>query len=271
MRALRATDREPRASEAAIVAAARRYAPRLPPDSAYCNVTALALHGAALPLRLSCEPLHVNGPIDRARPVLPGVLAHRYAEVVVTWNDGIPVVDVVQAWVQSASRLSIDELVEVGDSLVRREGPLTSMDDLALAVERVGRRRGAARLRQALPWIRPRTDSPPETRTRLLIVRAGFPEPEVNPPVLDDDGRFLGYGDLAYARWKIVIEHEGEYHFVSAEQGRRDIDRLASFARAGWIVLRVHRGTLSAPGDFLHDLARAIRSRASRSPALGLS
>ena len=248
-------------TEARIVEAARRYHARLPADHVFCGITALAIHGVDLPARLSAEQLHVNGPLDRARPVIPGVIGHRFSDVQSFEVDGLRVVSVVQAWVQAAPRLTIDELVEVGDAIVRRKNPLATIQDLVVAAAAAGRRPGANRLREAIRWVRPRTDAPPETRLRLLIIRAGFPEPEVNAPIRDASGHVLGHGDLVYSPWRIDIEHDGEYHFATPEQGRHDLDRQASFVRAGWLPLHAHRGTFIRPKLFLDDLARAIHSR----------
>lgn len=93
-----------------------------------------------------------------------------------------------------------------------------------------------------------------------VIVWAGLPEPVVNWEIRDDHGRFLGLGDLVYPQWKVVIEYEGGYHFAG-KQPFRDIDRLARFTVAGWLVIRVHKCHLAAPASHIAQVRAAIASR----------
>lgn len=156
--------------------------------------------------------------------------------------------------------MSITEVVVIGDALVRRQAPLCSLDDLRARVQGHAGRRGFRTLSAALDLVRPRTDSPRETITRLLIVGAGLPEPVVNVDVRDDFDNFLGIGDLAYPQWKILIEYEGGYHF-EGDQPYRDIDRLARFTAAGWLVIRVHKHHLAADTSLIAQVRAAIASR----------
>ena len=73
----------------------------------------------------------------------------------------------------------------------------------------------------------------------------GLPEPEVNGRILDDDGRFVAFGDLVYRRWRVILEYDGEQHRTDERQFARDVERLDDLARLGWRVVRVskqHRG-----------------------------
>ena len=159
-------------------------------------------------------------------------------DVSVVQIDGMSVASAVDTWCQLASVLSIDQLVIMGDALVRREDPLATMDDLYAAVERRSGRRGIRRLRDALALVRPRTDSVKETELRLAILRAGLPEPEINVPICDADG-FIGLGDLVYRALKILIEYDGGQHREDEKQFLHDVDRLDRAMAEGWRVIRV--------------------------------
>jgi hypothetical protein len=99
-----------------------------------------------------------------------------------------------------------------------------------------------------------------ESVLRLAIVEAGLPEPEVNAPIRDRSGRFLGLGDLVFPEWKLIVEYDGGYHFASDRQVHRDIDRLASFADAGHTVIRVHKLHMGRPEHILGRTRSALAS-----------
>ena len=162
---------------------------------------------------------------------------------------------------QCAARLPLDALIVIGDALVRRELPLATLAQLEAAAVSAAGRRGSVRLLEACALVRSGTDSPKETEVRLLIVRAGLPEPAVNEPVRDARGRQLGLGDLVYLRWQVVIEYDGGYHFATDEQIKKDIDRLARFAEAGWTVIRVHKHHLLKPGALAGRIRSALLAR----------
>ncbi len=82
-----------------------------------------------------------------------------------------------------------------------------------------------------------RSGSPPETRLRLLLTRAGLPRPAVQYPVLDDDRCRAVWLDLAYPHHRLGVEYDGGDHLEPARV-LRDIDRHTRLVAAGWRVLR---------------------------------
>ncbi len=184
-----------------------------------------------------------------------GVIGHcvpiRGARVI----HGLPVVSPELAWLQLATLVSVDDLVVAGDYLVRRRLPLSTMSLLREQVDAASRARGIVAARLALGDVRSGTDSPPESRTRLVIVRAGLPEPIIGHTVIDDDGYFVGTPDLAYIDKKIAIEYEGEGHRTDKAIYDDDIDRRERFEAAGWKVIRVRAHHLRDP----HQLAQRVR------------
>ena len=73
---------------------------------------------------------------------------------------------------------------------------------------------------------------------RLLLVRAGLPEPVLNEPVHSASGVFLGSPDLAWPGRRVGLEYEGEQHFADEEQYRYDVGRYELFRDAGWTIVR---------------------------------
>jgi hypothetical protein len=48
-------------------------------------------------------------------------------------------------------------------------------------------------------------ESPQETRTRLLLIAAGFPKPQTQIVVLDEFGDFVGRVDMGWEEWPHVF------------------------------------------------------------------
>lgn len=145
----------------------------------------------------------------------------------------------------------------MGDGLVRRKRPLVTLDELREAVDGIATHRGAKRLREALRWIRPRTDSARETVLRLLIIRAGFPEPEINGPIFNSFGALIAHGDLVYREQKVIIEYDGEGH-LTARQRAIDLRRLDDLREEGWRIIQVDKALLAARATLLGKIERAL-------------
>ncbi len=220
------------------------------------------------------EPLEVMVPPDTAPPRTGGVKGRRLAEdrAETTILKGVPVVDPVAAFFTCAHELTTAQAVTVIDALITTAsdypdlGPRRPMTTRQLIFDRLahwGRFPGCATVREALPLARERVESPKETETRLLIVAAGLPEPEVQCGVFDR-GRFIARVDLAYPRLKIAIEYEGDGHRTDKGQWRRDIQRQRELEALGWIVIRLTEDDLrNAGASLLTHLRRAIATRSN--------
>ena len=129
-----------------------------------------------------------------------------------------------------------------------REEALVAVDALAhlwhhalpAAREQVRHLRGLRRLRQVrevLDAAEPLTESPMETRLRLLLVDRGLPRPVAQHPVHGASGRLTARLDLAYPELLVGIEYDGrDAHPVGLA---RDRERAWQLHRAGWLVVHV--------------------------------
>lgn len=246
---------------------AEALAPLLRPGEAFSHATALALVGAPLPR--GDRRIHVTITNGENRMRRPGVVGHRATQLPVTSHLGLPIVAPAQAWAQLARMLGHDDLVAVGDYLVtpdrhRRTPAIASIDALKTAIP--PRARGAARARRALADVRVGAESRMETLLRLLLMRAGLPEPRLNPPV--QAGPRTLHPDLFYPQWKLILEYEGDQHRTDPRQWRRDISRREAFQASGYRVMQVHSyDILAEPEAFLARVCHAIASQAgARSP-----
>jgi very-short-patch-repair endonuclease len=105
------------------------------------------------------------------------------------------------------------------------------------------------------------TESPRETWLRLLLIRAGYPRPRTQIPVLSPDGRRRYYPDMGWEDIKLAVEYEGDHHRVDRDRFAYEIRRLEDIAELGWLDVRVaarhHRV------DVLRRVQRAWDARTS--------
>jgi hypothetical protein len=264
-------DENPIAAESALrrrdlIRRAHAYATVAPRHAFFSGVTAAVLWQLPVPLHALRGEFETGDGANSAAPARAldvGVLApHRAFRgkgvrsrkirgdlVEVRKHEGLRIASPASVWAQLALELSVDELIELGDAIIReprqrgmRRAPagsgLATIEQLASAID-AGRRIGVAKLRAALPQLRIGSSSPAETRFRLALIRNGMPEPQLDIDVFDADGNAIGFTEFAYPDHRILVEYEGDHHRVSRAQWHRDIEKHAACAAAGWTVVRI--------------------------------
>jgi very-short-patch-repair endonuclease len=199
----------------------------LPPGTVAAGVTGLRLLGVMVgtadPLRfVTTHPHQVRRRGVRVTRV--GVLPPHRGTVAIPEH----------CWVAAAADLDLVEQVTAGDWLLRAE--LTTLPRLQEVTE-ASRSRSAPAARTALRLVRTDVDSARESWLRVCLVLAGLPTPACNPVVQGD--RRGGRVDLVYARYRVLVEYEGDQHRSDKRQWNRDIDRYEDFSRAGYVVVRI--------------------------------
>lgn len=242
----------------------RAYAARMPADHFFSHTTAALLLSFPLPRRLENDPrLHVTVLFPERALRMTGVVGHTVHRRPGLWIvDGFTMTDPVTTWCDLALTLGLDDLIALGDFLLGKLEPPATRDQLATAVADRAGRRGVQRLRGALEWVRPRVESRRETYLRLMVVRAGFPEPDTNVPLPLRAGRKGARGDLVYLTWRVLVEYDGEQHRTDDAQYARDVERLDDLAADGWRVIRATKAT--DPAEVLARLDEALRARGWR-------
>lgn len=99
---------------------------------------------------------------------------------------------------------------------------------------------GVARLRRILNLVDAGAQSPQETHTRLLLIRAGLPRPETQIQVRNDLDFTVATCDMGWERWRLVVEYDGADHWLDERQRTKDISRYEELAELGWSVVRVN-------------------------------
>ena len=258
---------------AALVARCREYAPLLLPGQFFSRLTAARLWKAPLPTAFTLdEPLHVSALAPARAPRGRGIAGHRESPATpVVDRFGLPVCDPATAWLtlgaSVGTQLTGDDLIAVAEHLVldpyrldpRDLRPYISLEQLR---HRAGRfsGRGSRAVASAMPQVRERVESRPETLLRLLLVRAGLPEPEVGVDIYDANGTWLGRADQLFREWRVISEYDGEQHRTSSRQYDRDESRIEAFNRAGYPTVRIRKQQLFRhPDTAVNRVARALR------------
>ncbi|MDT7546190.1 MAG: hypothetical protein QOE99_2300, partial [Actinomycetota bacterium] len=203
------------------------------PDAVPCLSTAALLQ--TLPVR-DDGLLHLARGKRAARSERAGLRVHRMPvepderlEL-----DGLVVTDGPRTFVDLAGQLGLEDLVALGDVVLRRYGEAA----LQAAVDRRARRPGLVLARTALPLLDAGSASPAETRARLRLHAAGFSALAHGVVVRDDSGGWLAEPDLADEEAKVAVQHDGLVHLVGdPEQRRNDLHRDELTRQAGWQIV----------------------------------
>jgi hypothetical protein len=232
---------------------ARVFAAAAPCDFAFSHVTAAQLLGIPLPYAVEDDGLvHIVTRTESNRIRRVEVRGHRGLESrEVTLLEGLPVVSPADTWVDLGEfvglgkPVGLDDLIVAGDAvanLVDGTGPMKQ------AVERRVRPRGKVTLTYALPRVRQGSWSPMETRARLMVIRAGLPEPSLNSPVVSPSGEWLGFGDLVWHEQRVVVEYQGVEFHTRLVHRRHDGIRFDAMGRGDWVVVEVVADDVFEPG-----------------------
>jgi very-short-patch-repair endonuclease len=242
----------------------RAYASRMSELEFFCGATAGLLYGVPLPRRHEDDlRLHVAVPNPGRAPRSDGIIGHKYVigpGEVVQWR-GVRLSSPERMWCELGPLLALDELVVAGDHLIRHQRPLTSRARLAVMLERYPDRRGRRRLQRAIVLLDGRSESPGESRLRVLLVENGLTGFELNHAV-DVPGTRGGYRlDFAFVAERVAIEYQGAYHSDEA-QWRADMTRVARLEAQGWRVILVNKDDLRDPAELVARIRSVLAARA---------
>src|SRR5258707_6518452 len=102
-----------------------------------------------------------------------------------------------------SNRVHVDAVIALDMALHERIADVTDVRAFCEAHRGVKR---IARLRRAIELTDPATESPMETRLRMLLVTTRLPRPRAQVSIYDHEGRFLGRPDLYYPEHKLGLE-----------------------------------------------------------------
>jgi len=215
----------------------------LPEGSAFSHLTAARMLGLPLPGRWApAEPLDVMNVTAAAKIRRAGCDGHRGLESRrVVQRQDLRVVSPEDTWCDLAATgtLDLDELIVLGDAVVHHRRGIPYRQ-LAEAVSRRRGGRGRRLMAEALPQLRPRNNSPMETRARLLFLRGGLPEPELNVVINDRaSGQWLSDSDFVWREQRVVAEFDGDHHRTDRQQWQNDVARRENLQDDGWAFIQL--------------------------------
>jgi len=227
-----------------VVELARSFAVAAPVDFAFSHVTAAQLLGIPLPYAVEADcRVHIVTATAANRIRRVDVQGHRGLESrEVIDVEGLPVVAPSDTWVDLGEYVGpgrpvgLDDLIVAGDAVANLVG---GTEPLRRAVEKRVRPRGKVTLTYAIPRIRSGSWSPMETRARLMVVRAGLPEPLHNADVTSRSGDWLGCGDLVWEEQRVVGEYQGVEFHTRGRDRNRDGRRRVRMERGDWAVVEI--------------------------------
>jgi hypothetical protein len=146
---------------------------------------------------------------------------------------GLPATSATRTIADLARRLPIVEAVVVLDMALHQR--FVRIDALRLWANTHAGFRGINQLRRALDLTEPASESPMETRLRMILVLADLPRPAVQLSLYDPAGLFVARPDLCYPAKRLALEYDGGTHRTSLVADNRRQNRLLD---AGYRVLR---------------------------------
>ncbi|MGO1228242.1 hypothetical protein ACT3SQ_10370 [Brachybacterium sp. AOP42-C2-15] len=254
--------RDPRSGRRRLSLFAPRHDPKAPP------LTEPDRLGPGHPaLTLTLPHLHCRVPPGSQPKAGRHVTVHRMAPGATRRWRGLILSSPPELLLELALLLEHDEVVIAIDHFLGPNSSLpgTTCEAVGRALEPYRGRPGYRRVMRALADAREGVESPGETRTRLLVTRAGFPEPTPNLRVQDPDKGTLRRIDNAYASHLIGIEYDGDIH-RSKGAWREEHARRDSLESAGWTLRRLTAADIREPGRFLSALRRTFLAAGAPAP-----
>lgn len=226
--------------------------------------SAAALHGLPIP-EAELELVHVAATAPSPRKSRRGVRhgLHMHPEIVpvqhVAMVDGMPSMTATLAVATAALQLPLIDGLVLADQAGHTR--LTSAAALSEVSTQLGRKVGMPKLRSIIAHMDPKSESPGETRTRWLLVSAGF-EVESQVVVHDSAGDFVARVDLKIRDKPVVVEFDGRAKFSmngdTDEAYWRWKTRLDGISNAGlWPVVVTWRD-LFEPGRVVSLVDKAL-------------
>lgn len=222
----------------------------LPGDAVFSGLTAAWLHGlSAKP----CEPAEVTVPEPTwLRPKARlAVVRTRLQPEDLTILRGLTATAALRTLTDVGRRCPLVDAVVLLDEALHRG--LVTKSLLERHVITHAGRKGIARLRRAVSLVEPATESPMESRLRLVLVLGGLPPPAVQVPI-HMDGEFIARPDLLYPEQRLALEYDGEGHRNQLAQDNRRQNRLV---QAGYRILRFTAGDVMRHSEAVVAQVRA--------------
>jgi len=229
----------------------------LPADAVVCGPTAAWLYGADI-RRDGDLDVHVYVPPGTRIRSRAGLLVSQaqLADADVWVTRQVTVTSAVRTVFDCLRLRDEDDAIVAADALTHLR--CTTVDAVAAYIASRPSLRHCRTAKERLALVEPKTESPMETRLRLLLLRAGLPRPQPQWEVFR--GRtFVARLDFAWPAVQVAVEYDGADHWAR----RREDDRRRAAARE----LEWHVDVVSSddyyqtPDDVVAMVTRALQRR----------
>ncbi|WP_111510008.1 endonuclease domain-containing protein [Mycobacterium kyogaense] len=220
------------------------------------GLSAAAMHGSRW--------LPTEGPAELTRVRCgspPGIAIYRDALL----DDEVCLVQSIDCTTVARTVFDIGRRIDGDEAVIRIDALLNAtrvpVDDVAVVASRHPGARGIRRLRQVMTLVDGGAESPQETRLRLILVRAGFPRPRTQVPIVDEAGRVIRRIDIGWPEYGVGVEYDGQQHWTDPRTHAEDINRLEFLAAHGWAIVRVSARHMGDPAAVVARVRAALLPR----------
>ena len=225
-----------------------------------CGLTAAWIYGVDVQDRRA-QMVWMGRPNGSWRRARPGCLIREISVDGADLDlvDGAQVTSPLRTAFDCARWLSLVEAVVVADAFAH--AGLITPAHFAAYVRTHRKLRGVRQADWICTLIEPLTESPMESRLRMLLVNSGFGSPVAQYLVTNGRGDFVARADFAYPEQRIIVEYDGALHW---EQRRADDRRRDAMRALGWTVLVASRSDYyDHPQAFLAQVRRVFAATAA--------
>jgi len=225
------------------------------------GLSAAALHGT---LWIDAHlPAEIN---QRHRHKTDGILLHsdELANDEVCTASGVPATTPARTAFDLGRRRGLTRAVIRVDALM--QATKVKPTEVVSIADRHRGARGAVQLREALSLADAGSESPQETRTRLVLTSAGLRPQRTQIEIFNNFGGFVHRVDMGWHDWRVGVEYDGIQHWTDPDVRNRDIEWQAEAETLGWRIVRVSSDMLRYRQATIVDRTRAAL-RAAGAPA----
>lgn len=204
----------------------------------------------------AAELVHAN----RRPPRLISVYSDTLLRTEIQQARGLPVTTPARTAFDLGRRLGFESAVQRIDALMQATD--VKVDDVRAVMAQHSGVRGSKQLGSVLNLVDGGSESPYESLTRILLVRNGFPRPETQIRVCDEDGFVVARLDMGWPDYRVGVDFDGAQHWTDPRQRSKDVERYARLPELGWIDVRLTSSMLhNNPRVFLDRVAAALVAR----------
>lgn len=189
----------------------------------------------------------------------PDALIHRAgldAEEVTNWF-GVAVTRPARTVIDIARDSGLRAGLVVADAALA-DG-LVSVSELDAALVTKARWPGVRTARRVVELASPLAESPLETLSRLLVLDAGLPVPELQAVVHTRGGRYRV--DALWRDQRVILEADGMLKYATPADLRAEKVRQENLERAGYVVIRVTwDDVMHRPAETARRIEAALRA-----------